>query len=144
MSQRFQFIGEYAMRVQKKGKILAYFNVVDTEIGAEFRDMRLIEGKNGVFVSGPSRSYKDKEGNEKFSEYIRAWYNEEEGARDEKGVAYFEEMAKAAYAFYQTLDGANSKPAASSAPARRSARGPVPTVEGSSDNSATTGRKLPF
>lgn len=146
MSQRFQFRGPYAMRVQTGSKILAYFNVVDSQTGLEYRDMRLIEGKNGVFASSPSRTYKNKEQKDAYSDYVRAAYNDDD-TRDENGVAWFEEMAKAAYAFYQTQDGANAAPSAakSAAPARRSARGPVPTVSsGSSDNSGTTGKKLPF
>lgn len=142
MGQRFEFRGEWAMRKQDGGKsLLAYFNVVDTELGIEFRDVRLIEGKNGVFVSSPFRSYKNKEGKDAYSDYWRAAYDDE-GNRDERGSAYLDEMAKAAYAFYQTLDdGKGASSAKSSGTARRSARGPVPTVSGSSDNSK---KKLPF
>jgi DNA-binding cell septation regulator SpoVG len=151
MADRFEFRGKYAMRKQNKGKVIAYFNVVDTEIGIEFRDVRLIEGKNGVFVAAPFRTYKDKEDKDAFSDFWRAAYNEQEEARDERGVAYLEEMAKAAYAFYQTLDGSASNSGGGSSrnssnsggTERRSARGPVPTT-GSSDNAGKTGAKLPF
>jgi DNA-binding cell septation regulator SpoVG len=142
---RFEFRGKYAMRVQKEGKLLAYFTVVDTEIGVEFSDMKLISGTKGVFVSSPNRTYQ-KDGKDVYADYIRAAWNNADETRDERGVAYFEEMAKAAYAYYESQGGkpADSTPSASSGSApRRSARGPVPTVSGSIDN-APKGKKLPF
>jgi DNA-binding cell septation regulator SpoVG len=151
MSQRFQFPGKYAMRPVKNGKgnVLAYFTTVDTEIGIEFRDVRLIEGKNGVFVAAPFRSY-EKDGKTEYSDFWRAAYDVDAEARDERGVKYVEEMAQAAFAKYQeAMGGEASAPrgsdrgASSSAPsgARRSGRGPVNRPSGvSADNKSG----LPF
>jgi DNA-binding cell septation regulator SpoVG len=147
---RFEFRGDYAMRPQSgNGNLLAYFNVIDTETGIEFRDMRLVEGRNGVFVAGPFRSYEDKtSGETKYSDYIRAAYEGDD--RNEKGVQWFEELTQAAYAHFETLSKGGEKPtpARSSKPAagaRRSGRGPAPAVGATADNAKAAGKKqLPF
>lgn len=154
---RFKFEGDYAMRVvDGKGSLLAYFNVVDTKIGIEFRDCRLMEGKNGVFVGPPFRSY-EKDGETKYADYWRPAFDGDE--RNEDGVAYVEEMAEAAYEYYQSIADEkpkkaskaapkggskgrsayrdeeeetddDEKPSRQSRPASRSGRGPVPTTGG--------------
>jgi hypothetical protein len=97
---RFAFVGKYSMRPMKKGKggnLLAYFDVVDTKLGLEFRDMRLIEGRQGVFCSSPAREYENDEGETKWVNFWGAAYDAEEGARDEKGMAYMDELSQAAH-----------------------------------------------
>lgn len=131
---RFIFPGKYAMRPmkgkgKKKSKVLAYFNVVDTKIGIEFRDVRLIEGENGVFVGAPFRTY-EKNNETKYSDYWRAAYDEDTEARNETGVAYLEEMAEAAYEKYrESAEGEDDDEDEDERPARRSSqrsgRGPV-------------------
>jgi DNA-binding cell septation regulator SpoVG len=108
---RFRFTGKYAMRPLKKGKgnMLAYFDVTDTKLGIEFRDCRLIEGKNGVFVSSPSREYENDEGETKYVNYWGAAYDAENESRDENGMAYLEELAEAAYAEYERVTSKGSK-----------------------------------
>jgi DNA-binding cell septation regulator SpoVG len=111
-TSRFTFRGEYDMRLlDSSGSMLAFFNFQDTELGLEFKDFKLFEGKNGVFVKSPSRSYEDAEGEEKYSEYVRAMYDSDEKAFDEVGTAYFEEVAEAAYAEYERrLEEEDEKP----------------------------------
>lgn len=156
---RFKFEGKYAMRVMKKGKgnLLAYFNVVDTELGIEFRDCRLIEGKNGVFVGAPFREYKDSNGETKYPEFWRPAFDGE--ARMEHGMAWVEEMAEAAYEHYQSIakngggdeeEGgsrrSSNRGSSSRSSSRSSARGPAPTTgasRGASGGKASD-KDLPF
>ena len=57
-----------------------------------------------MFAGPPSRKYKNKDGKDQYAPYFQAAFDNE-GNRDENGAAFFDEMAKAAYAFYQTLGG---------------------------------------
>lgn len=53
------------MRLNTSGKssTLAFFTVIDTKIGIEFRDVQLKQRRDGgVFVSAPFRSYERNEG----------------------------------------------------------------------------------
>jgi hypothetical protein len=140
---RFIFPGEYDFRLvkpskggkggKKKSTLLAYFNVRDTQLGIEFRDMRLIEGENGVFVGSAFRTYENGKGETKYSNYVQAAWDEDTDARDENGVAYFEGIAEAAYAKYKEETGdsdddeddeeEDERPRRSAA--KKSARGPV-------------------
>lgn len=139
---RFAFPEKYAMRLIENGKggALAYFNIIDTETGIEYRDVRLIQGKNGVFVSAPFRSYEAK-GETKYADYWRASF-ESDGSRSTKGVAFVEEMAQVAYARYEqeaANGGGNSAPASASGSGQRKAaggRGPLASAP-------TTGEKKP-
>lgn len=133
MTTRFIFPGQYAMRPMKKGKgkVLAYFDVVDTVTGLIYRDCKLIDGPNGTFVSSPSRDY-EKDGETKYSNYWGAAYDPGSKTFDEKGLAWQEELAEAAYAAYQekTNGGDAEKPSARRQSSgrqqtARSARGPV-------------------
>jgi DNA-binding cell septation regulator SpoVG len=117
---RFKFEGDYAMRVMDgKGSLLAYFNVIDTEIGIEFRDCRLIEGKNGVFVGAPAREYESKDGETKYSDFWRVSF--EDDARSEEGMAYVEEMAEAAFEYYESLLDEDEAPRKNKAKAKKKA-----------------------
>lgn len=74
MAQQFTFTfpPKFAMRLNTAGtnkSTLAYFNVVNNETGLEFRDVRLIEGKDGRFVAAPFRTYEDKDGKTQFSDF---------------------------------------------------------------------------
>lgn len=141
---RFAFPAKYAMRLVEKrdSKVLAYFTIIDTEIGIEFKDVRLMKGKNGVFVAAPFREWQ-KNGQKQYSDFWRAAWDEEAGERNERGVAYLEEMTAAANELYDKLSNGGERggdeedaPAPRRrAPAKRSARGPVkpPKVEAPED-----------
>lgn len=144
VTMRFQFPEKYAMRLVEKpgGKVLAYFTIIDTEIGIEFRDVRLMKGSNGVFVASPFRDY-EKNGKKQYSDFWRAAWDEQSSERSERGVAYLEEMTEAAKELYERLssgsgDSESAAPRrgkAAAAPAKRSARGPVkpPVVDEDDD-----------
>lgn len=122
----FVFEGDYAMRVNDKGTTLAYFTVRFVPLGLEFRDVRLLKGKNGHFVAAPFRSY-EKDGETKYADFWRPAYDQANNARDEAGVAFVEAMAEAAVAEYtRRTEGKKSSGSSNSGGAKRtSGRGPA-------------------
>lgn len=145
---RFKFPKKYAMRLNEGAKnknTLAYFTIIDTELGLEFRDVQLKTGKNGVFVSSPFRSYEDKEGETKYVNFWRASYDEENNSYSEEGMAYTEAMAKAAHKLYLTMaDGGgddedrparrkDGKSGGKSSSGQKSGRGKAPEVDEDED-----------
>ena len=48
---------------------IKYFTVIVN--GIVVKDCKLMKGKNGYFVSGPSRSYKDKQGETKWVNQVQ-------------------------------------------------------------------------
>lgn len=130
------------MRLNTSGKssTLAFFTVIDTKIGIEFRDVQLKKRRDGgVFVSAPFRSYERNDGETAYVNFWRPAYDEDAGAYMEEGMAYIEEMAEVAYERYQELlENEESSPRkrrssrssggrtrGKGAPSRRSGRGPV-------------------
>lgn len=94
------------MRLNTSGKssTLAFFTVIDTKIGIEFRDVQLKKRRDGgVFVSAPFRSYERNDGETAYVNFWRPAYDEDAGAYMEEGMAYIEEMAEVAYERYQEL-----------------------------------------
>lgn len=130
------------MRLNTSGKssTLAFFTVIDTKIGIEFRDVQLKKRRDGgVFVSAPFRSYERNDGE---TAYVNFWcpaYDEDAGAYMEEGMAYIKEMAEVAYERYQELleneesslrrrrssRSSGGRTRGKGAPSRRSGRGPV-------------------
>ena len=53
---------------QSKGNALSFHNVVAG--GFSIRDITLVEGKDGAFASYPSRKYKNKSGDDAYSDYV--------------------------------------------------------------------------
>lgn len=97
---RFKIPREYGMRVMHgKEPLLAFFNFIDTELGLEFTDWRLIDGQNGVFVASPSREYTNKAGEKKYTNYI---YAASQG-KDEDGRAWLDELAEVAEEVWEKL-----------------------------------------
>lgn len=144
MSKRFKFEGKYAMRViDGKGSLLAYFNVVDVDLGIEFRDVRLIEGKNGVFVGAPFRSYEDKKSGEtKYADYWRPAF--EDDARSEEGMAYVEEMAEAAHEHYLSIvDEEEERPRRKAKPKPKSRQAAEEDDEDEDDEDERPARRKP-
>lgn len=149
---RFRFPEKYAMRVVNKAgsKVLAYFTIIDNEIGIEFRDVRLMKGSKGNFVAAPFRDY-EKDGQKKYADFWRPAWNEEAEERDERGVAYVEEMLRAAQELYDSIssgEGTEDAPrrSASKTGGKKSARGPVakrpaPKVE---EDDTEDGEQFPF
>lgn len=83
---RFRFPGKYSMLpVKDRKNILAYFNVLDTELGIEFRDVRLPEGKNGVFVAAPFRTYTDSKGRHQVRRLLAALLQRDGGGPRREG-----------------------------------------------------------
>jgi DNA-binding cell septation regulator SpoVG len=111
------------------GKLLAYFTIIDTELGITFRDFRLLNGSNGVFVTSPYRSY-DKDGETKYVQFVEPAYDEQEEARSEAGTAYFDEMAQVAYARYEELAEEDERTARSSSRKTTKASKPVAKKSG--------------
>lgn len=97
---RFQFPEKYALRVIDKNGLLASFSIIDRELGITFNDMRLIEGKNGVFVASAAREYEPKGGGKKYINYIAPLYDFDSKTTDENGQAYFDAMTQAALGLY--------------------------------------------
>lgn len=128
---RFMFPGKRAMRpMNNGGNTLAYFDFVDTATGLEYRDWRLIDSKKGVFVASPYRAY-NSNGETRYSDFVRP--AKDGDGRNEDGVAFFEELAEAAYAEYQAVveQQQESRQQRRGRTRTRSARGPVkpPMVE---------------
>lgn len=130
------------MRLNTSGKssTLAFFTVIDTRIGIEFRDVQLKQRRDGgVFVSAPFRSYERDDGETAYVKFWRPAYDEEAGAYMEEGMAYVEEMTEVAYERYQKLleseesslrrrrssRSSGGKTRGRGAPPRSSGRGPV-------------------
>lgn len=141
----FIFDGAYAMRVVDKGNIMAYFTTVFTPLGMEFRDVRLIKGKNGAFVAAPFRSY-ESNGETKYADFWRPAYDKANNARNADGVAFVEAMAEAAMAEYNARKGGSQSAGSSSKPAaaRKSGRGPVAPTVTAGDDDEDSGSGLPF
>ena len=139
----FIFDGQYAMRVVDKDNIMAYYTTTFTPLGMEFRDVRLLKGKNGAFVAAPFRSY-ESNGETKYADFWRPAYDKANNARNADGVAFVEAMAEAAMAEYdRRKNGGSSASSASKPAARKSGRGPVaPVVAGGEDEDDGSG--LPF
>lgn len=98
---RFDFSDQYSMRIIDDGSLLAFFNFVDTELGLEFKDWALRDGKNGVFVVSASRQYENNDGETKYSNYVQPNYDFDNNVRDEDGIAYFDELTDAALAEFE-------------------------------------------
>ena len=62
---------EYAVKVNKVSmdKVKAFVTVTVNDV-LVLRDIKVVEGPNGLFVSMPSRAYTDKAGNKKYSDYF--------------------------------------------------------------------------
>jgi hypothetical protein len=127
---RFYFPGESAVRINRgEGSTIAYFSVVDMETGVEYRDMRLMEGgRDGHFVKGPYRQYTvNGETKPRFSDYVRAAYDESAGAWNKAGQKWFAELMKAALAEYNRRLNGNAAPS-TPAPAAQSNRPASPAA----------------
>lgn len=127
---RFQFNEPYAMRLVNKGAFMASFTVTDTELGIEFRDVRLINGKNGVFIGSPYREYEDKSKKTVRVDFWRPAYDFANKVQNPLGVEYVNAMTAAAVAYYEE----KSNVAGTPAPAARPATRPAPAAR------ASTGR----
>jgi hypothetical protein len=145
---RFDISGQYAMRVINQGSFLASFNVTDTELGIEFRDVCLFTGVNGDFVKSPFKEYTDKEGEVKKLDLWRASYNVESKQRNPKGDEYLAAMTQAARAVYDEQNGTTASAAPAKRAAARGGRGPVaarPAAKTAPRTAPTTAKKeLPF
>lgn len=60
---------ESFVTVTGSASVLARFNVKFAS-GLIVRDLRLMNGKNGRWIAWPSRPYKDKDGKDKYFDYI--------------------------------------------------------------------------
>lgn len=127
------------MRLNTSGKssTLAFFTVIDTKIGIEFRDVQLKQRRDGgVFVSAPFRSYERNDGEAVYVNFWRPAYDEDAGAYMEEGMAYVEEMAEVAYERYQKLLESEE----SSLRRRRSSRSSGSTTRGRGTSPRRSGR----
>lgn len=99
---RFYFPDKF-FRVVNEGNLLAYFMVVDNELGLEFSNFRLIRTKDDrVFAAPPFNSYENADGKTVYVDHIRAAYDpERENNRNAKGEKYMKALNEAAYEFYQ-------------------------------------------
>ena len=91
---RFHFDDKRGIRIQNSGSLKAFINFVDTATGIEYRDFRLLAGKQGIFVSGPSRKY-EKDGETKYIDFVQAAYENEQGRQ------WFAQLAHEANEAYQ-------------------------------------------
>ena len=78
--------------VENLGKTKAFFTVAIE--GFEIADMKLIEGKNGLFVGVPSRSYKAKDGTTKYNDIVKI-----------TSKAFYNQIVEAAKAEYERREG---------------------------------------
>ena len=69
MSEKTMVTAEIRRTFKDKGAFKAYANVTIGD-SIEIRDVRLMKGKNGYFVSYPSQQYTDKEGQIKYAAYV--------------------------------------------------------------------------
>jgi DNA-binding cell septation regulator SpoVG len=53
-----------------KGSLILAFSIEFPSLGLTIRDVKLMNGKNGHWVSFPSREYIDAEGKKKFYSYV--------------------------------------------------------------------------
>jgi hypothetical protein len=115
-----------SMRVQNKGGLLAFFSVVDHELGIQFNDMVLFQTGDGSrqFVKPPYREY-TKVGEKEASrmEYFRAaWVD---NAWSPAGKKYFDDIAAAAHAAYKGAGEGSAPPQGAKKATKQSGRGPV-------------------
>jgi DNA-binding cell septation regulator SpoVG len=99
------------MKVDTGTKLMAFATVRDTEIGLEFRDIKLFDGSNGEFVKFPEKTYEDKDGKDAYMALIAPIWEDDE--IDETGKEYMAEMAEAVSAAYAEA-GDTEKPRARS------------------------------
>jgi len=86
--------------VENLGKTKAFFTVAIE--GFEIADMKLIEGKNGLFVGVPSRSYKAKDGTTKYNDIVKI-----------TSKAFYNQIVEAAKAEYERREGSTTAKTAS-------------------------------
>lgn len=123
--------GKSAMRVIDKKNLLAFFDFHDDETGLMYRDFKLMNGKNGMFVGSPTgEPYEDKNGDTKYPEYVSATYDpDEKNKRHPAADEFFKGLSEAAQAEYEKLsdgstdDDEDDRPARSSK--KKSGAGPV-------------------
>lgn len=121
--------GKSAMRVINKKNLLAFFDFQDNDTGLLYRDFKLMNGKNGVFVGSPTgEPYEDKNGDTQYPKYVDAIYDgDEKNKRNPAGDDFFKGVAEVAQEEYDKLsDGASEedeRPARSSK--KKSGAGPV-------------------
>ena len=145
MQSRFAFPGKNALRIKEQKHLLAYFNFVDLSTGLEYRDFRLLNGQNGAFVAGPFRTYEDKDGETRYSDFVRPAFDAESSERNEVGVAFFAELTEAALEEFERVkaeggSGTQSRTSGSKSGAKKSGRGPVRQPAGHDDDD----EDLPF
>lgn len=124
--------GKSAMRVINKKNLLAFFDFQDNDTGLLYRDFKLMNGKNGMFVGAPTgEPYEDKNGDTKYPEYVSAIYDpDEKNKRHPAGDEFFKGIAEVAQEEYDKLsDGASDDDDTDDRPARsskkKSGAGPV-------------------
>lgn len=130
---RFTFPGKLAMRVQNgEGKVKAYFNFIDTETGLEYKDWKLMDGENGMFVSAPTGKPYQKEGQAKpvYPPYIMVAFDTNK-QKMKAGLNWVAELKDAAIEEYEGRIAGNSRAAAPTA--RKSGAGAFPNRGGKMD-----------
>lgn len=140
--------GKSAMRVVNKKNLLAFFDFKDNDTGLLYRDFKLMNGKNGVFVGAPTgEPYEDKNGETKYPEYISAIYDaDEKNKRSQAGDEFFKGVAEVAQEEYDKLsdgtDDEDDRPARSTKK-KKAGAGPMRKApRSSSDDEEDDG--LPF
>lgn len=104
---RFRFPPRFGMRVRNDGNTLAFFNFVDTETMLEFKDWKLMNGSNGMFVSAPTgKPYVNGEGKKIFPPYVAVAF--EGKTRSPKGDQWIKELTEAAVAEYNQTNGSDA------------------------------------
>lgn len=53
-----------------KGSLKLVFSLEFENLGITIRDFKLMDGKNGMWISPPSREYQDSEGKKKYYSYF--------------------------------------------------------------------------
>ena len=122
MKSRFYFPDKF-FRIHNKDNLLAFFMVVDKELGLEFSNFKLRRGNDGnVWASPPFNSYENKEGKTVYVDHIRAAYDADApNNRNKKGDEYMKALSEAAYEYYQSKTDTVAEPVAAG-------RGPVSEV----------------
>lgn len=104
-ANRFYFPEKF-FRVRDTGTLMAYFSFVDNETGLEYSNWRLVSGNQGNFVSSPFETYEHPTEGTKYYNFVKTAYDKKQDSkRSPKGDAYLQDLADAAYAFYQKLQG---------------------------------------
>lgn len=105
--QRVYIPGHPMFRIPKtKTKLLAFFTWVDNDTGLEYSNWRLVEGKNGLFVSSPCEQYDHPEKGPQFYNYVKAAYDKTaENNRNAKGDELIAQVLVAAKAMYAQVSG---------------------------------------